>query len=187
MIYAFDVDGTITDMWFGEHCPDFYIGAEDAAIKAYKVKNLYEYVKPLKHVLEFMNNIKKYDSNARFVVVTRISNSKEYKDKKNFIKNNFIDEEGNQYFNKNDIYGTVSNEDKKYILNMLAEQSGVIYFDDSLSIINEINTEWVNKLRVESTDNYVLCVHAMSLLTKTVKEILHAYEYFPMSIIWQRG
>ncbi len=179
MIYAFDMDGTIVEAWYGKDTPEFYSGEADMATRG-SSSDLYEYVKPLPYIVPFLRAARNLDQDAKFVIVSRIVSGHEYLSKLNFIKKNFLDDDGKPFFAQDDLFGTTSDADKLHVLELLAEKDDVIYFDDTLSTLSNITTAQKEK---DKFSKHILCVHATSLATKRPAEIQNAYMVYNESFL----
>ncbi len=159
MIMTFDLDGTLCECFYGINNPGFYLTGYDKATRALK-QDCYEQANILKEARDFIANIKNYyQDDVKFAVISTIVSGAEYLQKIDFIKRNFAD-----FIKPDNIYGTVNNEDKIYVLKYLSLQyNPVIYFDDNLETIFRIGKELNN--------SNVIPLHSTSMLTKTGKDI----------------
>lgn len=169
MILVFDMDGTLTEPWYGEKSPIFYQDEKDTVLRSL-ISNTYEYVKPLPYVEKFLESCNKYyKGKVQFKVLTRIMNGKEYMDKVKYIKKTFP----NTNF---EVYGAISEDDKIIYLESLGTNSKVIYFDDTVATICKAN----------QVDN-VFGVHSTSMLMHSIEDIDKAFELEKNYKPWKEG
>ncbi len=164
MILLFDMDGTLTEPWYGKNLPHFYANPTDVVTRS-TISNTYQYVRVLPHIPKFLESAKSFfdllDIPLELGVVSRIVNGKEYLDKVDYLTRELG-------FESENIYGAISEEDKLTWIEYKANQDEVIYFDDTISTLNKISAN-VN------AKNHVMVVHAMSLLVRDIQEIYNAY------------
>lgn len=159
----FDMDGTLTEPWFGVESPDFYKDERDAVLRSSQ-GNTYEFVQPLPYVEEFLSACE-HSALARvdFKCLTRIVNGKEYLDKVDYLKITFP----NTNF---EVLGAISEEDKLIYLEQIANSgkySKVFYFDDTIGTLNQVGNL--------VTDTFILCCHSTAMLTRTVPHLHKAW------------
>ena len=160
---VFDMDGTLTEPWFGEESPDFYRSEEDAVLRS-RIASTYTYVKPLPYVEQFLSECKNsYPSKVDFKCLTRIVNGKEYLDKVSYIKDTFSDFDF-------EVLGAISEEDKMIYLKKIADGTydRVYYFDDTIGTLNLVGTL--------KTETFILCCHSTAMLTRTVPQLHKAWQ-----------
>jgi hypothetical protein len=174
MVWAFDMDGTVVEAWYGEYTPAFYLNDEDAATRGV-FGNIYEYVKPLPYVNDFLADILLEDPKAIFVLISRLSSGKEFVEKIPFILDKFKDADSHSYFKEENIFGTVKDEDKWYILQHFAKQDDVVYFDDTLSTLSYIAQKSETML---PAGRRIFGVHSTSIYMRTPKEIITSFKAY---------
>ena len=170
-IWAFDLDGTLCEAWYGENNPDFYNNNEDQTIRSL-LTDCYEYVKPLPYINTFLRSISQWDNDPVLAVISRICNGTELPQKINFLQENFKMADGTPYFNHGHIFGVVNDEDKIHILRYLQVKQGKLpptqtfYFDDNLSLIH--------RLYKECREEKIKVFHSSSLAVRTPYDIMTA-------------
>lgn len=175
MIYLFDMDGTITEPWYGETAPDFYEDLADMTMRSY-TENTYKFVRPLPCALDFIKKIEKYHENhtkPTFAVLTTIVNGKEYVDKVEYLSKNFKDTDGNALFDIDRVYGVVSNENKVEVINALLTEDDVVFFDDTIGILNEVRAKCNSSV---CQYYHCLALHSTALYMRTMEDIVTAFE-----------
>ena len=164
MIFAFDLDGTLCEAWYGEESPDFYHSEDDTETRALK-EDCYRHVKPLPQAIRFLESC---PEGSRFVVLSRIYSGHEYEQKKAYLERCFINpKDGRPFFSPEDIYGSTTGTQKYMTLCMLSKDSkeDVIYFDDDISLVC-----WINSTRRHDDDGtglQILALHSSSLGIRT--------------------
>lgn len=161
MTLVFDMDGTLTEPWYGEKSPLFYVNETDAVLRA-RTESAYKYVKPLPYVKDFLDSCIEFygEGYVAFKSLTRIVNGKEYQDKVEYFKD---------YFDKYnfEILGAISEEDKLIYLKDIADKSRVIYFDDTIGTLNKVNDL--------DTKHFILSCHSTAMLMHDIKQIDKAW------------
>ena len=179
MIYAFDLDGTIVEAWYGKTTPLWYTDDKDIALRS-SIVDCYEFVHPLPYINPFLQEAKDIDETATFAILSRICNGAEFAQKLRYIAKTFVDKNRVPFFKENNIYGPTSDDDKIHILESLAVSEPVVYFDDTLSFLHKLNKAQYNK---KKTDNHILGVHASSLAVKKPSDIINAYAAYNESFL----
>ena len=89
MIWAFDLDGTLCEAWYGKDNPGFYEDTKDQVTRSL-IGDCYKYVKPLPYILPFLNSLSCYDKNPICAIISRVCNANELPQKIQFSGKNFI-------------------------------------------------------------------------------------------------
>ena len=164
MIFAFDLDGTLCEAWYGEESPDFYHSKDDTETRALK-EDCYRHVKPLPQAIRFLESC---PEGSRFVVLSRIYSGHEYEQKKAYLERCFVNpNDGRPFFAPEDIYGTTNDTQKCLTLSMLAKDNNddVIYFDDDIALVCWLNTS--EETGDKDIAHRILALHSSSLGIRT--------------------
>ena len=99
-------------------------------------------------------------------------NGKEYVDKVEYLSKTFKDTDGNALFDIDRVYGVVSNENKVEVINALLEEDDVVFFDDTIGILNEV----IAKCNSVCQYYHCLALHSTALYMRTMEDIVSAFE-----------
>ena len=167
MIYAFDLDGTLCEGWYGDTHPNFYWNDLDRITRA-NHEDVYKDVLPISDALGYI--LKTYlnnRENVKFVVLSSISSGQEFLQKIAFLDREFINpyDDGKPVFKHNDIYGVLSDEEKIEILKDFASKDIVVYFDDNMGTVMKANQE------IRGSKYPFAALHSSSLLFRKPEDV----------------
>ena len=189
MIYLFNIDGTICEGWYGKQSPMYYKDEIDAATRALS-SDCYEYTKPLPHAIDFITKLQKEretDTKIKIGVLSLIHSPQEWEQKKAFINRNFLytvnscDDTSLPLFDADMFFGAISQDEKYYQMKriMLIHDSNIIYFDDNMEFLIQIQQKEMNK---NAKYHLILPIHSSCMLTREPHEILTAYQTYTIRI-----
>jgi len=164
-IFAFDMDGTLCEMFYGENCMNLYKDEDDKAIRRTFINDSYENTRPIPQAQKLVSEIMDKVSSDSVYVITSIHNGMEFMHKTKWLENHFPG------LNPSNVIGVIEEDDKARILHHIMSShmgSNLLYVDDNLSYLIKIFALY------HSTYN-VSVAHSSVILTRTTEEFMKIY------------